>query len=104
MTKLQTAVLIYCMERKRTFAEIAERFNISVDELVTHVLVDDLVPFLCSDTSADDLNGYQVWANNAGISFVEYYRKDNRRFRIPVVISVFALVISIAALCVSIWL
>ena len=104
MTNFQISVLSYCLDRRRTFADIAQHFNVSVDDLIEHVLVGDLMAFLCSDTSADDVPLYTVWANNAGVAFIEQLRKDNRRFRIPVIISVAALAVSIAALCVSIWL
>lgn len=103
MNNLQISVLARCLDSQQTFAQLAKHFNISIDELVEHVLDQELQAFLCSDTSYDDISDFRVWANNAGITFIEQHRKDSFRFWLPVWISVAALVVAILALGVSIW-
>ena len=103
MTKLQIKVLSYCLKKRRTFAQIARHCNVTVETLRTQVLDPELQALIDAGDTDGHIEDFTAQANNAGISFVENRRKDNRRYRVPLAISILALLTAIASTGISIY-
>lgn len=103
MTKLQIKALSYCLKKRRSFSRIARHCNVTVETLVSDVLDLEMQAFIDADDTPERLEDFTAQANNAGISFIEHRRKDNRRYRVPLVISILALLSAIASTGISIY-
>lgn len=101
MTSKQNDILASCLTEPITTAEIMKRFHLTYEGVVD-TFDEVMMEFITFVDYGDDWNQRSVMANNKGIAYTEQICMDKRRWQVPVIISIVAAIISLAALTVSI--